>query len=332
MRAEIIVFGLIAVFLIIMSISINIPMAKSGLPVLGKSPEIIGTQEWLNSESLKISDLKGKVVLVDFWTYSCINCIKTLPFLKEWHEKYSGNGLVIIGVHTPEFDFEKDINNVKDAVERYGLQYPIVQDNDYATWNAFRNSYWPRKYLVDKEGNIRYDHIGEGAYKETEKAIQDLLAETGKDVSMLNITELEDKTPRIKQTPELYFGYLFALPRGQNVGNDEGLQADETIAYKIPDDVEKDRIYLEGEWKNSPDHIESISSGKILLKYTAGSVNIVLGSENDVEIEIFVDGVSRGKTKISEHRLYNIVSGDYGNHGLEIKTPAGLKAYAFTFG
>src|SRR3989344_4406767 len=141
-----------------------------------KSPELTGIAGYLNTEpELKISNLKGKIILIDFWTYTCINCIRTLPYLKSWHEKYSNKGLVIIGVHTPEFSFEKDHANVLNAVKELGIKYPVVQDNDYVTWTAFKNRYWPRKYLIDSEGYIRYDHVGEGAYEETEIKIQELL-------------------------------------------------------------------------------------------------------------------------------------------------------------
>jgi thiol-disulfide isomerase/thioredoxin len=141
------------------------------------APELTKIPGFINSEPITLADLRGKVVLVDFWTYSCINCIRTIPYLNAWYEKYSDNGLVIVGVHTPEFEFEKDYNNVRAAVEKFGIRYPIAQDNEKETWKAYENRYWPRKYLIDPDGYIRYDHIGEGAYAETEKVIQSLLAE-----------------------------------------------------------------------------------------------------------------------------------------------------------
>ncbi len=185
------------------------------------APELAGITGYLNTEEgLQLQDLRGKVVLIDFWTYTCINCLRTLPHLIEWDRKYKNQGLVIIGVHTPEFEFEKKRENVQIAVEKYGIEYAVVQDNDYATWRAFRNKYWPHKYLIDAEGYIRYDHIGEGGYEETELKIQELLAEIGKNVS--GISAIEDTTPRRQTTPELYAGYQFALPRGQNIGNEGG--------------------------------------------------------------------------------------------------------------
>ena len=179
-----------------------------------KAPEIIPGGEWFNTEPLTLEQLKGKVVLIDFWTYSCINCQRTFPYLRTWHEKYKDKGLVIIGVHSPEFEFEKDVENVAGAAEDFKLTYPIVQDNDFATWRAYKNRYWPAKYFIDKDGNIRYTHFGEGAYDESERIIQELLAETGADNTSL---EINNPTYKINaNTPELYLGYgrldYFASP------------------------------------------------------------------------------------------------------------------------
>ncbi len=157
-----------------------------------KAPEFVDIAEHINnnnnSEQLRLEDLRGKVVLVNIWTYSCINCIRTLPYLNDWHEKYEDKGLVIVGIHTPEFEFEKDINNVRSAVAGFGIKYPVLQDNDKGTWNAYENRYWPRKYVIDTEGYIRYDHVGEGAYEETEKVIQYLLAERAANMGKTEIT------------------------------------------------------------------------------------------------------------------------------------------------
>src|ERR671913_1652434 len=195
-----------------------------------KAPEFDKVTGYVNTKPINLSDLKGKVVLVDFWTYSCINCIRTLPYLVDWNEKYADKGLIIVGVHSPEFEFEKNIDNVKAAVQKYGIKYPVIQDNDKGTWDAYQNRYWPRKYLVDNEGYIRYDHIGEGGYAETEKVIRSLLAEraaqTG--ISAINLdTNTNTTTPKNVQsvdftkvkTPELFFGYEFARAP---LGNSEG--------------------------------------------------------------------------------------------------------------
>ena len=169
-----------------------------------QAPELIPKGAWFNSEPLTLAQLKGKVIIIDFWTYSCINCQRTMPYLRAWHEKYADKGLVIIGVHSPEFEFEKSEKNLAQAIKDFKLPYPIVQDNDFATWRAYDNSYWPAKYIIDKEGYIRYTHFGEGAYDETEKVIQELLKEAGaKDVtSIINNPTYQIQT----KTPEIYLG------------------------------------------------------------------------------------------------------------------------------
>src|ERR671931_112850 len=185
-----------------------------------KAPEFAQVDGYINTYNnspLKLSSLKGKVVLVDFWTYSCINCIRTIPYLNAWYEKYADDGLVIVGVHTPEFEFEKDYNNVKAAVEKFEIKYPVVQDNDRGTWAAYENRYWPHKYLIDSEGYIRYDHIGEGGYAETEKVIQSLLTERAASMGVNSTIDQSISNPENAQsinfdqinTPELYFGYQF---------------------------------------------------------------------------------------------------------------------------
>lgn len=293
---------------------------------MGPAPEIYATG-WINSESINISNQRGKVVLIDFWTYSCINCIRTLPYLKAWHEKYSAKGLVIIGVHTPEFEFEKDYNNVKSAVEKYELRYPIAQDNDYETWRAFGNRYWPRKYLIDKEGNIRYDHIGEGAYDETEKAIQSLL---GVSMETENISAAATEVG----TPELYLGYNYAR---QPLGNPEGFQPGNTVNYRFTNITQANTIYLSGLWRNEPDSMIAQGPSRLFLVYRAKSVNIVAGGNSN--IEVFVDNepangadIKDGRGEIREHRLYNIVEGRGGVHLLEIAAELDFELYTFTFG
>ena len=319
-----------------------------------KAPEFKGITSYINTNETKLSDLKGKVVLVDFWTYSCINCIRTLPYLVDWSQKYSDKGLVIVGIHSPEFEFEKNIDNVKQAVERFGIKYPVLLDNDHGTWNAYQNSYWPRKYLVDSDGYIRYDHIGEGGYAETENAIKSLLAERsnqqGLEISNLNQTKLN--VPGVAsvdfnqiKTPELYFGYQYA--RSQ-LGNIEGFNPEKAINYTIPgSNLEPNLIYLQGLWKNNPDSMELVGSdGKIMLAYSAKSINIVAGGKGEVAVK--EDGKDNqinnpfkgndvdddGKISIDGQRLYNIANHtDYGNHHIEINAKGpGFKIYTFTFG
>jgi thiol-disulfide isomerase/thioredoxin len=319
-----------------------------------KAPEFTGITSYINTNQTKLSDLKGKVILVDFWTYSCINCIRTLPYLVDWNQKYSDKGLVIVGVHSPEFEFEKNINNVKQAVARFGIKYPVLLDNDHETWNAYQNSYWPRKYLVDSDGYIRYDHIGEGGYAETENAIRNLLAERsdqqGLEISNPNQTKLiVSGVPSVDfnqiKTPELYFGYQYA--RAQ-LGNIEGFNPEKTVNYTIPSsDLETNVIYLQGLWKNNPDNMELVGpDGKITLVYSAKSVNIVAGGKGQVTVREDGKGVqtnnsskgndtdAEGKLSIDGQRLYNIADNtNYGNHQIEIAAKGpGFKIYTFTFG
>jgi thiol-disulfide isomerase/thioredoxin len=319
-----------------------------------KAPEFTGITSYINTNQTKLSDLKGKVILVDFWTYSCINCIRTLPYLVDWNQKYSDKGLVIVGVHSPEFEFEKNINNVKQAVARFGIKYPVLLDNDHETWNAYQNSYWPRKYLVDSDGYIRYDHIGEGGYAETENAIRNLLAERtdqqGLEISNLNQTKsIVSGVPPVDfnqiKTPELYFGYQYA--RAQ-LGNIEGFNPEKTVNYTIPSsNLDTNVIYLQGLWKNNPDNMELVGSdGKITLVYSAKSVNIVAGGKGQVTVREDGKGVqtnnsskgndtdAEGKLSIDGQRLYNIADNtNYGNHQIEIAAKGpGFKIYTFTFG
>ncbi|MBI3413197.1 MAG: redoxin domain-containing protein [Candidatus Aenigmarchaeota archaeon] len=307
-----------------------------GVLSMQKAPEIEGIANWINSEPLKISELQGKVVLIDFWTYSCINCIRTLPYIKAWHEAYAGKGLVIIGVHTPEFEFEKNYDNVKSFVDKNGIKYPVAMDNNYVTWKNYKNNYWPRKYLVDANGFIRYDHIGEGGYDEMEKMIQKLLKEANSSLRLAT-TNVSGVQPGFVQTPEIYFGYAFAR---QNLGNAEGFQPEKTVDYKSAEITQNNIAYLEGLWKNNRDNSQLVSqSGKISLVYTAKSVNIVAGG--NATLKILVDGktkdagddVADGTVKISGFRLYNIVNSDASNrHLVEIGATGDFMLYTFTFG
>jgi thiol-disulfide isomerase/thioredoxin len=329
----------------------RVQIDKSQLKV---APELTKISGYINSEPIMLADLRGKVVLLDFWTYSCINCIRTIPYLNAWHEKYADDGLVIVGVHTPEYEFEKNYNNVKGAVERFGINYPVVQDNEKQTWNAYENRYWPRKYLIDSEGYIRYDHIGEGAYAETEKVIQSLLAERIEHNSINSTIDQTISNPESIQnidfsrinTPELYFGYQYAK---EPLGNSEGYKPDQIVGYALPDDTSNiipNRIYLAGEWKNNADHMELQSEvGHIVLSYSAKAVNIVAGGTGKLHIleenNSHVDDVSRGTdssedgtVNINGQRLYNLVTHEgYGNHKIVIDVVGkGFQIYTFTFG
>jgi len=314
-----------------------------------KAPELKGISGYINTDSEEFREqIKGKVVLYDIWTYSCINCQRTLPYLTAWDEKYSDEGLLIIGIHSPEFEFEKDINNVELAVEKFGINYPVVLDNDKVIWQSFENRYWPRKYIADDEGYIRYDHIGEGAYDETEKVIQDLLQERaarlGLNVaSAQSLVDLEE-FKHGSRTPELYFGYNFAFGRNQ-LGNPEGFKPNQDVTYAIPQDLKDNFFYLDGMWKNLEDRMILVSeSGTIKLPYFAKQVNIVADGQS--ELTILLDGkpisqsdvgndVSEdGKVNISGATLYNLVNTpEPSKHTLEIQVnKPGFEIYTFTFG
>jgi len=318
------------------------------------SPELLNPSGFINTDGkeIKLSDFRGKVVLVDFWTYSCINCIRTIPHLSAWHDTYSDKGLVIVGIHTPEFSFEKEYDNVQAAVTKYGIKYPVVLDNDYTNWGLFRNRYWPRKYLIDVDGYIRYDHIGEGAYDQTEKKIQDLLSEAGLLRKDMPVSSLEDQTPRVPMTPELYAGYEFALSRGQHLGNAEDFQKDVVHDYVFPADVPGAKILLDGSWQAKPESLRSADANASLrVTVTASSVFAVLSPSygvDSVEMDVLVNGKylssesagediffdgERSYVLVDEPRLYRLREGSYGWYTLTLDPKdAGLELSAFTFG
>jgi thiol-disulfide isomerase/thioredoxin len=320
---------------------------KSGFK---KAPDLVGIAHHLNTTPEELTEMiKGKVVLYDIWTYSCINCIRTLPYITAWDDKYAEQGLLVIGIHSPEFEFEKDPENVKMAISKHGINYPVVMDNDMQTWKAFENNYWPRKYIADHEGYIRYDHIGEGDYQKTEKVIQQLLEEraasTGIEMkaneSLVDIDEFEHSMFR---TPELYFGYKFAQNRNQ-LGSEEGFHPGKIITYSEPEKINLHKFYLTGDWKNYDDSMEMISeTGSIKLLYNAKEVNIV--TENGAELQIFLDGnaltaeysgtdITEGNIlQVTEAGLYNIINSESSSsHVMEIKVKGeGFQIFTFTFG
>ena len=315
-----------------------------------KAPDLVGIAHYLNTTPEELAqEMEGKVVLYDIWTYSCINCIRTLPYITAWDDKYADQGLLIIGIHSPEFEFEKVPENVQMSIEKHGINYPVVMDNDMETWKAFENRYWPRKYIADHEGYIRYDHIGEGGYQETEKIIQQLIKERS-DVlgiqmaSTSSLVDIEEFEHTLFRTPELYFGYHFAQNRNQ-LGSEEGFQPEKTVTYQEPDKIELHKFYPTGTWKNHEDSMELISeTGEIKLLYNAKEVNIV--TANNAQLEIYLDGeplshqyaghniASRNTLDVSEPGLYNIItSEDSASHIMEIKIKGqGFQIFTFTFG
>jgi len=314
-----------------------------------KAPDLVGIAYYLNTTPKKLKEqIKDKVVLYDIWTYSCINCIRTLPYITAWNDKYSDQGLLIVGIYSPEFEFEKNPDNVQMAIDKYGISYPVVLDNDMETWKAFDNRYWPRKYIADHEGYIRYDHIGEGGYQETEKIIQQLLKERSTNLgiqfaSTLSLVDIEEFEHTNFRTPELYFGYKFAQNRNQ-LGSDEGFQPGKIVTYLDQSNIELHKFYLTGEWKNNKDNMELVTeTGTIKLLYNAKEVNIV--TDKNAELEIFLDGkpvpakyLGKDTTEngiiVSEDGLYNIINSENSSsHEIEIKINGkGFQMFTFTFG
>jgi thiol-disulfide isomerase/thioredoxin len=309
---------------------------SSGLPVLSDGmPEFAGIEAWLNSGPLSERDLRGKVVLIDFWTYSCINCIRTLPYVTSWHDAYADDGLVVIGVHTPEFAFEREEANVRKAIERHGIRYPVALDNGYATWNAYGNRYWPAKYLFDDRGRLRYFHFGEGKYDETEANIRALLQEAGMD-GMADMAEVTGAaTPDFRKigTPETYLGY----GRMDLLGSPEPVLRDEVQRYTAPDAPRLNRFYYDGAWRVEEERgVLAEAPGRIVFRYSAAAANLVMGPTNGpVRVEVRIDGELLKTISVDEEKLYELADfgSAYGEHLLELRfLDPGIAVYAFTFG
>jgi cytochrome c biogenesis protein CcdA/thiol-disulfide isomerase/thioredoxin len=298
--------------------------AAGRLKDYGKAPDIQGIDAWINSPALSASDLQGKVVLVDFWTYSCINCLRTLPYLKSWDERYRSKGLVIVGVHSPEFAFEHGLGNVQAAVKRLGIHYPVALDNDFATWNAFRNQYWPADYLVDQSGHVRDIHFGEGGYDNTEHDIRLLLAATHR--SLPAALRTRDSTPTELRTPESYLGYA-------RIGAYSGspLKADEPAPYRFPAALGQDEYAYAGTWKVESERILAGRNARLRLHFQARSVHLVLGGHGVVRVTL--NGHRTRTVAVTADRLYTLVTQQQAKDGLlELSFTPGLSAYAFTFG
>ena len=290
--------------------------AEEGAPLAG----ITG---WINTNPLTLNDLKGKVVLVDFWTYSCINCIRTLPYLEKWYDKYKDKGLVILGIHTPEFEFEKEYGNVKNATEELGVKYPVLMDNNYAVWTSFDNLYWPAHYLIDQNGNVVDSHFGEGGYLETENKIRQLLG-------LAPLENVEEKPIMMAiQTPETYLGYARGTAYFQDIAPNKSKD------YTFDQTVGSDQVALSGLWTAGS---ESITSGsdqsELYLNFKANRVYLVLGGNSQKPIKVYLDQKESGEVFVTEPKKYDMVHlhGEGGRHLLKLVVPRGIQVYAFTFG
>jgi cytochrome c biogenesis protein CcdA/thiol-disulfide isomerase/thioredoxin len=321
----------------------------TGVAVL---PGLSGATLWINSPPLTPASLRGKVVLVDFWTYSCINCLRTLPYIKAWNEKYKDSGLVIIGVHTPEFAFEKDEANVRKAVKDLGITYPVAMDNDYRIWRSFNNEYWPADYFIDATGRIRFHHFGEGAYEESEQQIRTLLEEanhapppgTASPIAASGTEAAPDSDD--VQSPETYIGYA----RAQNFASPGGFNQDDPQLYRTPAELDLNQWALAGKWKDEDQVATSLDAGaSISFRFHARDLHLVLGPGADgkpVRFRVTLDGQAPGADHgvdtgadgygvVAENRLYQLVRQHGGIHDrtlrIEFLTP-GVRAYSFTFG
>jgi thiol-disulfide isomerase/thioredoxin len=310
-------------------------LALPQLPRVGPAPEFAGLGPWYNSQPLNLASLRGKVVLVDFWTYSCINCVRTLPYMKAYWTRFKNLPFVLVGIHTPEFVFEKDPQNVAAAIRHHDLPYPIAQDNDYATWNAFGNRYWPAKYLIDAEGIIRYMHFGEGGYDETDLATRSLLAELGRrtSVPVLGSGALAE-LPTLERSPETYLGVRGwpALANGRDEP-DGGLHR-----YISPAVLPLNHYALVGTWRlvGGERQVLAGAEGEIRFHALAGEVNLVLGLEPGTPpraADVALDGRLVATITIDRHDLFNLWSGPHAEHEVALRVHGrGVAAYAFTFG
>jgi cytochrome c biogenesis protein CcdA/thiol-disulfide isomerase/thioredoxin len=318
-----------------------------GLKDAGEAPELTDTQRWFNTgvgghsnRPLTMASLRGRVVLVDFWTYTCINCIRTLPYLKAWDATYRDKGLTIIGVHTPEFAFEHDAGNVESAIARFGLRYPVVQDNNMGTWNAYGNQYWPADYLIDASGHVRYAAAGEGDYSQTETAIRALLAEAGKSVGgTSHPTDLV--TPSEVATPETYLGT--ARAQGWRSGPRSGVH---DYGSSAPVELGSNEFAFTGTWSIAAQPATAVAGASVDVEFEAKNVYLVLSSQGEAprKVQVLFDGkpilsraagadVHDGAVTVNSQRLYSLVSlpGD-ARHRLTLRFAPGVSGYAFTFG
>jgi cytochrome c biogenesis protein CcdA/thiol-disulfide isomerase/thioredoxin len=316
------------------------------------SPDLSGATAWINSPPLTFASLRGKVVLVDFWTYSCINCLRTLPYIKAWNEKYKDSGLVIIGVHTPEFPFEKDEANVRKAVKDLGVTYPVPMDNDYKIWRSFNNEYWPADYFIDATGKVRFHHFGEGAYEESEQWIRTLLQEANHAPIPATVTKIaasgSEAAPDADdvRSPETYIGYQ----RAENFASPGGFNQDDPQDYRTPGELNLNQWALAGKWKDEDQVAASLAApDSISFRFHARDLHLVLGPGTDqkpVPFRVTIDGHAPGADHgvdtdaagngvVTGDRLYQLIRQQGSIHDrtfrIEFLEP-GVRAYSFTFG
>jgi thiol-disulfide isomerase/thioredoxin len=321
------------------------------LPREGSLPSFDGATGWLNSPPLTPEELRGKVVLVDFWTYTCINWLRTLGYVRAWFERYRDQGLVVIGVHTPEFPFERDVENVREAAKDMNVEYPVALDPEYDVWNAFANRYWPAVYIADADGRIRHHQFGEGGYEECERVIQLLLRQAGYEIGadLVSVTpdgfEAQADWPNL-ESPETYLGYL----QGQSFASPGGAELDEQRRYVLPDRLSLNQWALAGDWTVGRRAVVSNGAdGQIAFRFHARDVNLVLGPREpgeSVPFRVLVDGEPPGEAHgldvdqegsgaVTQQRLYQLVRepGEISDRTFVITfLAAGVEAYVFTFG
>lgn len=312
---------------------------EHGLSSPYQAPQFADSDEWLNSPPLTMQALRGRVVLIDFWTYSCVNCVRTLPFITGWDRKYRDQGLVIVGMHSPEFEFEKNADNVKAAIAQYGIRYPVALDNHLDTWSNFGNRYWPAHYLIDRDGKVVYTHFGEGEYDVTENNIRYLLGLSGKAAA----TVAEEPSYAAGQTPETYLGYA----RAENFGGEERVARDAHKVYRFPPSLPEDAWALNGRWKMESEKIVAGEKGAALrLNFMARKVFLVLGTASGRTLHVTVrlngkavssnagNEAPAGAVSVRRNTLYELIDQKTPQRGLlEIQCDEpGLEAYAFTFG
>jgi cytochrome c biogenesis protein CcdA/thiol-disulfide isomerase/thioredoxin len=324
------------------------PAAPTAMPIAASTnaagpaaPEITGITHWINSDPLTIQALHGKVVLIDFWTYSCINCIRTLPYTTAWYNKYKDQGLVVIGVHAPEFAFEQETANVEDAVKRYQITYPVAQDNQFKTWRAYSNNYWPAEYVIDAQGILRHTHFGEGQYDETEQVLQQLLKESGAQQVNTALTKVAPAGFVDNQTPETYVG----TGRQERFLSVERAKEGVTRQYSFPAWVPLHTFAADGQWTFQKEFAQTGADARLQLHFKARDVYLVMSSGRAAPVDVQLRDVTppnnrseevnaQGQIMVGQSRLYHLVQLDKGQEGtVELRfSQPGVKVYAFTFG